>query len=195
MEAKVAKSRRRARELALRGLYEMDITRVNPDRVIGDALYEPDERPEQKIYAEKVIRGFHEHSSQIDRMLADRIKEYDFRRIAAIDRNVLRMATYELLYEPAIPPAVTLNEAIEIAKKYSTAESGKFVNGVLGKVLADSAKANWDPDVAPKEEEPEEVVHIEELPEIEEIDVQAGSDEEKSLARIAGWKLKSEDEE
>lgn len=189
------KSRRRARELALRGLYEMDITRVNPDRVIGDTLYEPDEHFEQRAYAEKVIRGCHEHSNQIDRMLADRIKDYDFRRIAAIDRNILRIATYELLFEPAIPPAVTLNEAIEIAKKYSTAESGKFVNGVLGRVLADSAKSRWDAATAPKEEEPEEVVHIEELPDIEEIDVEAGSDEERSLARIAGWKLRAEGEE
>src|SRR5690349_7281417 len=85
-------------------------------------------------------------------MLADRIPDYDFNRIAAIDGNILRIAAYELFFEPGIPPAVTINEAIEIAKKYSTAESGKFVNGILGRLLADSPKANWDPASAPAEE-------------------------------------------
>lgn len=189
----MAKSRRRGRELALRALYEMDITRVNPDKVIADAIENQEFQVEQRSYAERVIRGYHENSTNIDDFLADRIRDYDFRRIAAIDRNILRMATYEIFHEPAIPPAVTLNEAIEIAKKYSTAESGKFVNGVLGRVLADSPKSQWDPETAPKEEEPEEVVHIEEIPDIEEIEVEAGSEEERSLARIAGWKLKSDE--
>lgn len=190
----MAKSRRRGRELALRGLYEMDITRVNPDKVIADTVEDQDIHFEQRAYAENIIRGYHKNSGLIDDFLAERIKEYDFRRIAAIDRAVLRMATYELFFEPAIPPAVTLNEAIEIAKKYSTAESGKFVNGVLGRVLADSEKSNWDPTTAPLEqEEREEVVHIEELPDIEEVDLDPESDEGRSVARIAGWKLKADD--
>ena len=191
----MAKSRRRARELALRALYEMDITKVNPTKVLEDTIEEHEAHFEQRAYAERIVHGYHEHSAQIHALLADRMTDYDFTRIAAIDRNVLRIATYELLFEPAIPPAVTLNEAIEIAKKYSTAESGKFVNGVLGRVLAETSKANWDPTTAPKEEEPEEVVHLEELPDIEEIDVEAGSEEERSLAKMAGWKLKSDDAE
>ncbi len=189
----MAKSRRRARELALRALYEMDITRVNPNKVIADAIEEQEFQVDQRTYAERVVRGYHDNSNRIDGMLAERIKEYDYSRIAAIDRNILRMATYELFYEPAVPPAVTLNEAIEIAKKYSTAESGKFVNGVLGSILADSPKANWNPEDAPSEEEPEDVVHIDEPIEIEEVDVQADSDEARTAARIAGWKLKSDD--
>jgi hypothetical protein len=67
------------------------------------------------------------------------------------------------------------------------------VNGILGRVLADSEKANWDPSTAPLEEEPEEVVQIEELPDIEEIEVEADSDEARSVARLAGWKLRTED--
>jgi N utilization substance protein B len=189
----MVKSRRRARELALRALYEMDITKVNPDKVLADAVNEQEVHFDQRQYAEKLVRGFHDHSAYIDETIAARIKEYDFRRIAAIDRNILRIATYELYFEPAIPPAVSLNEAIEIAKKYSTAESGKFVNGVLGKVLADSEKANWDPSTAPVEEEPEEVVAIEELPEIEEVDLDPASEEARSVARLAGWKLRTDD--
>jgi N utilization substance protein B len=189
----MAKSRRRARELALRALYEMDITRVNPDKVLQDAVEGQELHFEQRQYAERLVRGFHEHSNYIDQTLAERIKDYDYSRIAAIDRAILRIAAYELFFEPAIPPAVTLNEAIEIAKKYSTAESGKFVNGILGRVLADSEKANWDPSTAPLEEEPEEVVQIEELPDIEEVEVEADSEEARSVARLAGWKLRTED--
>jgi len=191
----MARSRRRGRELALRGLYAMDIMRVNPDKVLEDAVQDREVSAEQTEYAERVVRGYHSHSRYIDETLAERIKEYDFKRIAAIDRNILRIAAYELFFEPAIPPAVTLNEAIEIAKKYSTAESGKFVNGVLGRVLADSEKAHWDPATAPLEEEPEEILHTDEAPEIEEVDVEAGSAQEKDLARIAGWKLRSDNED
>lgn len=189
----MAKSRRRARELALRGLYEMDIMRVNPDKVVQDTIQDQETHFEHRAYAEQVIRGFHANSHRIDSILSERIPDYDFKRIATVDRNVLRIATYELYYEPAIPPAVTLNEAVEIAKKYSTAESGKFVNGILGRVLESSPKSNWDPTTAPKEAEPEEVVHIEELPEIEEIDVEPGSEEERSIAKLAGWKIRADE--
>ena len=191
----MVKSRRRGRELALRGLYEMDITRVNPEKVLGDTVSNHEMSEEQRAYAERVIRGVHQHSNYIDETLADRIKDYDFSRIAAIDRNILRIATYELFFEPAIPPAVTLNEAIDIAKKYSTAESGKFVNGVLARVLADSEKANWDPTTAPEEEpETEQITSSEDLPEIEEVALEPGSEEEKQIARIAGWKIRSDAE-
>src|SRR5690349_15128736 len=118
----MAKSRRRARGLALRALYEMDITMVNPDMVLNDAVHGQEVHIDQLRYAERIVRGFHDHANYVDETLALRIKEYDFQRIAAIDRAILRIATYELFFEPAIPPAVTLNEAIEIAKKYSTAE-------------------------------------------------------------------------
>lgn len=190
----MVRSRRRARELALRALYEMDIMRVNPDKVILDSIQDQESHFEQRAYAEQLVRGFHANSYRIDSILKGRIKDYDFNRIAAIDRNILRIAVYELYYEPAIPPAVSLNEAVEIAKKYSTAESGKFVNGVLGRVLEESPKANWNPEEAPAEfEEEEPVPEIEEIPAIEEVDIEADSDEARSLARIAGWKLKTDD--
>ena len=88
---------------------------------------------------------------------------------------------------------MTINEAVDIAKKYSTAERGKFVNGVLGKVVNDSPKANWDPKSAPVEAVEEPPAEPEPEMEIEERFIEEGSDEEKSLARIAGWKLRTED--
>lgn len=172
----------------------MDITRVSPVKVIDDAIEGEELHFDVRAYAKKVVMGYHEASIRINGMLAERIPDYDFNRIAAIDRNVLRIAAYELFYEPAIPPAVTINEAIEIAKKYSTAESGKFVNGVLGKLLSDSPKANWDPASAPPEEIEEPSTEPEYEIEVVEEFVEAGSEEEKSIARIAGWKIKSETE-
>lgn len=189
----MAKSRRRARELALRALYEMDITGVSAAEAYRDTIHEHEAHFEQRNYAEQVLRGYQDNAQQIDTILADRIPDYDFRRIATVDRNVLRLATYELYFEPAIPPAVTINEAVDIAKKYSTAESGKFVNGVLGKVVNDSPKANWDPKSAPVEAVEEPPAEPEPEMEIEERFIEEGSDEEKSLARIAGWKLRTED--
>jgi N utilization substance protein B len=161
--------------------------------VVQETIEASNLAPELVPYAEKLITGVREHQAEIDDLLGARILEYDYDRIAAVDRNVMRIATYELYHEPGIPPAVSLNEAISIAKKYSTAESGKFVNGVLGRLLADSPKATWDPATAPQEE-PEEMFHEPE-PVVEEETIQAESEEAKRLSRTAGWKLRSEDGE
>jgi N utilization substance protein B len=126
----------------------------------------------------------------LDKLLALIILEYDYSRVAIVDKNVLRIAAYELLHEPSIPPAVTINEAIEISRKFSTIESGKFVNGVLGKLLEQSPKANWDPATAPPEQE--EMAPATEPVEVIEETIEADSDEAKGLKRIGAWKLKSE---
>lgn len=107
------------------------------------------------------------------------------------------MATYELYFEDAIPPAVTLNEAIELASKYSTAESSKFVNGVLGGVLKFSPKVRWDPDTAPPEfegEYEEDGAEDELVPAVDEIVVTPDAESFKSAAKFGGWKLVSGDE-
>src|SRR5208283_3207039 len=108
-------------------------------------------------------------------------------RVAAVDRNVMRIGAYELLHVPSVPPAVTLNEAVEIAKKYSTAESGKFVNGVLGRFLLDTPKAKWDAATAPIEVE--EKGESAPPPEIEEFEVDEA--EAKKLLKVGGWTLRS----
>jgi transcription antitermination protein NusB len=187
----MARSRRKARETVLRALYEVEIGKLDPGAVIREGIEAVQLPPEIAAYAERAFNGVREHQEEIDSRLSSLLIEYDFNRIAAVDRNVMRIAAFEMFYEPAIPPAVTLNEAIEIAKKYSTAESGKFVNGVLGRLLKDSPKANWDPATAPKEE-PEEIYHEPE-PEVVEETIEAGSEEEKKLSKIGGWKLRTED--
>ena len=74
------------------------------------------------------------HRAEIDQIIQKNARNYEFSRLSAVDRNILRVGTYELLKCPDVPPAVAINEAIEIAKKFSTDESGKFVNGVLDNI-------------------------------------------------------------
>ena len=89
---------------------------------------------ETRLFAEPLIRGVLEHRDAIDVRIKGHAKNWDFHRIAAVDRNVMRLAIYEMLYREDIPPVVSINEAVDIAKKFSTHDSGKFVNGILDKV-------------------------------------------------------------
>lgn len=87
-----------------------------------------------RLFAEPLIRGAIEHRDKLDEQITKYAKNWDLHRIAAVDRNILRLAIYEMLYREDIPPIVSINEAVDIAKKFSTEDSGKFVNGILDKV-------------------------------------------------------------
>jgi N utilization substance protein B len=97
-----------------------------PPPTVGDA--------ETRLFAEPLIRGVLEHREAIDERIKKHARNWDFHRIAAVDRNVMRLAIYEMLHREDIPPVVSINEAVDIAKKFSTRDSGKFVNGILDKV-------------------------------------------------------------
>ena len=185
------RSKRKAREAALKALYEIELGHTDVATATRITLEESNLAPDIAAYAEKLIYGVKGSLAKIDQQVAPLVREYDYMRIAAVDRNVLRIAAYELLELPELPPAVTINEAIEIAKRYSTAESGKFVNGVLGALLKNTPKANWDPEAAPPEVD--ELVADEPEPEIEEEIVQEGSEEAKVATRYGIWKLRSGD--
>src|SRR5581483_7162958 len=87
-----------------------------------------------RLFAEPLIRGAIEHRNAVDEQIKKYAKNWELHRIAAVDRNILRLAIYEMLYREDIPPVVSINEAVDIAKKFSTQDSGKFVNGILDKV-------------------------------------------------------------
>ena len=87
-----------------------------------------------QLFADPLIRGVIEHQVKIDEELQKHAKNWSLARMAAVDRNVLRLAAFEMLYRDDIPPIVSINEAVDIAKKFSTQDSGKFVNGILDKV-------------------------------------------------------------
>ena len=87
-----------------------------------------------RLFADPLIRGVLEHRDALDEVIRKHAKNWDLHRIAAVDRNILRLALYEMLHRDDIPPVVSINEAVDIAKKFSTQDSGKFVNGILDKV-------------------------------------------------------------
>ena len=87
-----------------------------------------------RLFAEPLIRGTLEHHDEADALIKKHAQNWDLHRIAAVDRNILRLAIYEMLHRDDIPPVVSINEAVDIAKKFSTQDSGKFVNGILDKI-------------------------------------------------------------
>jgi N utilization substance protein B len=88
--------------------------------------------PEDVAFAGELVRGALDHLPEIDQIIVDHAREWRIERMANIDRNVLRLALYEMAHRPDIPVSVSINEAVELAKKFGTGESGRFVNGILG---------------------------------------------------------------
>lgn len=170
-------------------LYELELTREDPVEVINDAMMDARLPVELESYAVTLIQGVLRQLGPIDSRISRRLNDYALDRLACVDRNILRVAVFEMWELPELPPPVLINEAIEIAKRYSTAESGKFVNGVLGRLLQDSPKANWQP--LALEEAVEEPATPEPVIEEEEQVVEADSDEANRLKRF-GWTLRSE---
>jgi len=95
------------------------------------------EETEMRLFSEPLIRGVLQHRDAIDEHIKKHAKNWDFHRIAVVDRNVMRLAIYEMLHREDIPPVVSINEAVDIAKKFSTEDSGKFVNGILDKIRSE----------------------------------------------------------
>jgi len=127
--------RRRAREYALQILFQLDIIKTSFDENLFKNFWEESEEEEDvKEFASALIRGTLEHLEEIDKAIEQVAEHWSLKRMAVVDRNILRLATYEFLYRNDIPPLVTINEAVEIAKKYGTEESSAFINGVLDKI-------------------------------------------------------------
>ena len=128
-------SRRQAREAAVQILYVRDL---NPHETLDDSLRTFWENQgydaETQTFAEDLARGTIEKREAIDEQIQKVTENWDLDRIAAVDRNILRLAIFEMMYRTDVPPVVSINEAIEIAKKFSTRESGKFVNGILDRI-------------------------------------------------------------
>jgi N utilization substance protein B len=130
--------RRMARELAVQFLYQFDLAGGSFDEafpLFWGTQSEVDDTGRR--FAEELVRGVLEQRAGIDEKIVKYTEHWDLPRIAAVDRNILRLAVYEMLYRDDIPPVVSINEAVDIAKKFSTHESGAFVNGILDRLKAD----------------------------------------------------------
>jgi transcription antitermination factor NusB len=129
------KKRTRARELALQFLYQVDLVGTDAKSEAEGFLREEERDAESRKFALRLIRGTLEHKVQIDDIVQQVAQNWEISRMAVVDRNVLRLATYELLHCEDIPPKVAINEAIEIGKRFSTQNSGAFINGILDKIM------------------------------------------------------------
>ncbi len=140
------KNRRKARELTLQILYQMDIKETPVEEALNITFSRYRFRPEVKEFAERLIRGTSQLLLPIDFLIKKYAKNWTLERMATVDRNILRFTIYELLFLENVPPIVSINEAVEIAKRYGTPDSGKFVNGILDKIRQERGPGsflNW----------------------------------------------------
>ena len=125
-------SRRRSRIRALQVLFEADIVRRPPTEVMRRHFQQEEIAPEAQEFIAALVRGVVEHQDEIDNEIARRAPAFPLTDMNAVDRNVLRLALFEILYDDDAPLRVVIDEAIELAKGYGSESSGRFVHGVLG---------------------------------------------------------------
>ncbi|MDD5006151.1 MAG: transcription antitermination factor NusB [Candidatus Omnitrophica bacterium] len=129
------RKRTQAREIALKILYQIDVVPQDAKKAAEDFFsYDQDSDSEIKEFANKLISGTLDSLETLDKKIAEFAANWELDRMAVVDRNVLRLACFELMFLADIPSKVTINEAVDLAKKYGGIDSGKFVNGILDKI-------------------------------------------------------------
>ena len=135
--------RRKARELALQFLYQLDL--VGDDDPAAHAREFWARHPVDeagRAFADALVRGTQANRAEIDRLLVKYAEHWELERMAVVDRNILRIGVYELLWHAEVPPKVAINEAIELAKKFGTGESSRFINGMLDRIHKEARPAS-----------------------------------------------------
>jgi len=123
-----------ARRLAMQAIYQSDISGIEIDKALENLFVEEKLADETKKFASRLAKGTMDNKSGIDAKITGLAKNWTVNRISAINMSILRLAFFELMFEKDTPGAVAINEALELAKRYSDAESAKFINGILGNV-------------------------------------------------------------
>jgi len=131
--------RRKGRELAVQVLYQWDIHH-NTGEWLDDFWEQNKVHPDARQFADELIRGVVAHAGELDELLGRYAEHWTVRRMAITDRTVLRVALFELLYQPDIPARVTLNEAIDTVRLFGDEQSGSFVNGILDRILREEPR-------------------------------------------------------
>lgn len=135
--------RTRAREFALQILYQIDIAKDKLEDILDNFWNYQEEKegdPAVKDFALEIIKGVIENLKAIDEKISRYATNWQLKRMAVVERNILRLASFELLFRSDIPAKVSINEAVDLAKRFSGEEAGKFVNGVLDKIKPDNKK-------------------------------------------------------
>ena len=127
--------RRAARELVLKALFARDLGKAEPYSLLDQLVEEENSGEDAKKFSRHIIEGVIANQGNIDDTIQKYAIEWDVCRMAAVDRNIMRMALFEMLYSPEIPDAVAVNEAVELAKIYGSEDSARFINGILGNVM------------------------------------------------------------
>jgi len=137
--------RRLAREITVQSLYQMEMNEVNAEQAVAMLIEEAQHDNESNVklenaaeltrFVKELVGGILERKNDIDALLSDFLKGWQVDRLSRVDKQILRLAAFEMVFRDNVPPKVAVNEAIELAKHFGTDESGKFVNGVLGKMI------------------------------------------------------------
>ena len=123
--------RRKAREVVLQALYEAEFSEKQWDEILEEQTTRRSSTEETKVYARELLGKVREQLNDLDEKIRSAVENWEFERISLIDKNILRFALAEILYVPQVPSKVIINEAIEIANKYSSGDAGRFINGIL----------------------------------------------------------------
>jgi len=137
------RKRTKAREYVLQMLYQVDITGGNWEDILKDFWESKDTEDlsgDLRDFSAGLLQGTVEHMQEIDNKISKYAANWQLERMAFVDRNIMRLGSFELLFREDIPPKVAINEAVELAKKYSGLESGKFVNAILDKIKIEKEK-------------------------------------------------------
>jgi N utilization substance protein B len=133
-------TRRKGREYALQALYLADITKLPDEKALRSVTYGASVDEKVREFAEGLASGALKQIEKIDEVIKRYAQNWDIKRMAALDRNILRLGAYEIMFETETPVSVIIDEAVEIAKEYSTPDSGKFVNGILDRIKDERKK-------------------------------------------------------
>lgn len=129
--------RRQTREWVMQFLFQLDFNPEPIDIALQDFWEDKNPAERELRYAEEIIKGVVQHKDELDAKLSEYAKKWDSDRMGAVDRTVMRVALYEMLYREDVPPVVSINEAVHFAKDFSSFQSGRFVNGVLDRIRQD----------------------------------------------------------
>lgn len=140
--------RRQSREWAVQFLFQQDYHLYELDEALPIFWKEREASDQAKAFTVELVRGVFEHSDEIDRLIREHSKHWSPDRMSGVDKNVMRVALFEMLYRPDIPPVVSINEAVDIAKRFGGADSGSFVNGVLDRVASKLKRSLRNADIA-----------------------------------------------
>ncbi len=134
MEKKKINGRRATREWIIQFLFQLDFNATPIDIALKDFWEGKEPIDREKNYAEEIIKGVVQRKDELDDRLSQYAKRWDSERMGAVDRTVMRVALFEMLYRDDVPPVVSINEAVHFAKDFSSFQSGRFVNGVLDRI-------------------------------------------------------------